>query len=722
MKLMLLVLFPLLVSPAELIRTWQGIPGVERTSRGRIFVAWYSGGTREPAPENSVLLSYSDDHGVTFTKPEVIAGPRGSARAFDPTLWLDPAGRLWYIFNRGDREAGKHGVYARICSKPDARNPDWDEEFRVGFDDVPVAFRMNKPIVLSTGEWVLPVTHSPEVSFEWFAGPKQVQGVAISRDKGRTWKLHGALAAPNWALENMVVELRDRRLWMLIRTGSGFLWESFSADRGKTWTEATQTAIANPGSRFFIRRLESGSLLLVNHYRFKGRSHLTAQLSRDDGKSWNDGLLLDERSGVSYPDAVEAKGGEITVVYDRDRQGSGEVLMAHFREKDVRAGKDVSGSVQLRRVVNRLPAWDPKAAADRVMTRLISVTGPEVKGAHDAEFVIVDGKAYIVAMANDVQPGENAEWPFVYCTMSVVSLRTMQVERRIPVARGGEAFANDTLPEGACFVPRILRKDASKLRVFFASEAPRQREAHTMYRDFDLRTQTFAPWIAHARMETAAGTFEMQPRRFYDDAVAQGFGGEPKDFGLYNIDSFKQFGGKTYAVVNNYPGGQNGLAVLNDTLDTFRVLGHYYSRGKEKLTESAVNRLPDGTWMAICRQDQGTQNYMFTTSADGHTWTPPEYRDFVPNGGSSKPIFEKFGSNYYLGWQESTRVGGVSRSVFNIDVSRDGVKWTRRYRFESTKSFQYPSLHEYRGEVFLTATQGDLSPSRKERIVFGKLE
>jgi len=42
--------------------------------------------------------------------------------------------------------------------------------------------------------------------------------------------------------------------------------------------------------------------------------------------------------------------------------------------------------------------------------------GPEVKGAHDAEFVIVDGKAYILGMANDVQPSENPEWPFIYCT------------------------------------------------------------------------------------------------------------------------------------------------------------------------------------------------------------------------------------------------------------------------------------------------------------------
>ncbi len=716
MRLVLWAVLALGLQGAELVRTWQGIPGVEKTPKGRVFVSWFSGGPKEPSEENSVLLS------IDGAAPVVMAGPRDGARAFDPTLWRDPGGRLWYIFNRGNRDTGLHGVYARICEKPDATPPVFGEEFRVVFDEAPLAFRMNKPTVLSSGEWVMPVTHAREKTFDWFAGPKQLQGVGISTDKGKTWKLYGALEAPHWALENMIVELRDRRLWMLIRTGSGFLWESFSSDRGRTWTPAKASGIANPGSRFFIRRLRSGALLLVNHFRFQGRSHLTAQVSGDEGKSWSEGLLLDERSGVSYPDGVEERDGRITVVYDRDRQGAGEILKAQFTEKDARAGRDVSGRVRLREVVNSLPPWDAKAAADRVMSRLVNVSGPEVKGAHDAEFVIVDGRAYIVQMANDVQPGENAEWSFVYCTMSVVDLRTMAVVKRIPMARSGQAYANETLPEGACFVPRIIRKDAKTLRTFFASEAPRKREAQSYYLDFDLEKMAFSERVGRMKIRTAAGEFEMQPRRFYDDAVAQGFAREARDFGLYTIDSFKVFDGATYVAMNNYPGGQNGLAKLNAEMDTFEVLGHFFPRGTEKLTESAINRLPDGTWMAICRQDGGTTNYMFSTSADGRTWTAPEYRDLVPNGGASKPVFEKFGGVYYLGWQESTRIGGVSRSVFNIEVSRDGVKWTRRYRFESEKSFQYPSLHEYRGSIYLTVTQGDHSPSRKERVMFGRLE
>lgn len=716
MRLVLILAAAVAAFGADVARYWQGIPGIEITPKGRRFVAWYTGGVREPSVENAVLLS------VDGGAPVTIAGPKGTARAFDPTLWRDPGGRLWYIFNRGDRERGEHGVFARVCEKPDAATPVFGEEFRIGFDEAAVAFRMNKPVVLSSGEWVLPVTHAKQKTFDWFARETQMQGVAISTDRGRTWKLHGAVAAPAWALENMIVELKDKRLWMLVRTGAGYLWESYSSDRGRTWSEGRKSAIANPGSRFYIGRLRSGALLLVNHYKFRGRSHLTAQVSRDEGKTWGEGLLLDERTGVSYPDAVEEKGGVVSVVYDRDRGGAGEILLARFTEKDVRAGRDVSGKVRLREVLDSLPRWDAKAAGDRVMSRLVNVSGPEVKGAHDAEFVIVDGKAYIVQMANDIQPGENAEWPFVYCTMSVVDVATMQVLRRIPMARSGQRFANETLQEGACFVPRIIRKDARTLRTFFASEAPRQRQAQTYSLDFDLEKQAFAETVGRMKLRTAAGVFEMQPRYFHEDAAAQGFAREARDYGLYQIDSFKFFDGETYVVLNNYPGGQTGLGKLNAAMDTFEVLGHYFSRGAEKLTEAAANRLPDGTWMAICRQDGGNTNYMFTTSKDGRTWTAPEYRDMVPNGGASKPVFEKFGGVYYLGWQESTRINGVSRSVFNIDVSRDGKTWTRRYRFESERSFQYPTLHEYKGSVYVTVTQGDTSPSRKERVMFGRLE
>ncbi|WP_197355362.1 sialidase family protein [Aureliella helgolandensis] len=364
--------------------------------------------------------------------------------------------------------------------------------------------------------------------------------------------------------------------------------------------------------------------------------------------------------------------------------------------------------------------WNPAIAGDQVLGRLVTVTAPQVKGAHDAEMVITDGHAYIVAEVNDVKPGESAGWPEIYATMSIVDLETLEVEEIFNFAKSEQVFENVTLPVGACFVPRVLRKDENSLRCFFASEDPGKRQSQTWFRDFNLQTRTFAPSIHQAKLKTASGTFDMEPRHFYADAAAQGFSKPPTDAGLFLFDSFKQFDGKTYVAINNFPGKQNAIALVHDDLATFEIIGHYNEPQSENLSESAVNRLADGSWMAICRNDGG--NYHFTTSKDGRKWTVGKELPSVPNGDNSKPTFDKFGDIYYLGWQESTRIHGVHRSVFNVDISRDGKTWERKYRFETAKSFQYPTFREYEGIVWLCLTQGDSSSSRKERIMFGKLE
>ena len=363
------------------------------------------------------------------------------------------------------------------------------------------------------------------------------------------------------------------------------------------------------------------------------------------------------------------------------------------------------------------PHWNPQSAADKVLFRLVNVSAPYVKGTHDAEFVCVGNRAFIVAEANNVKSGENASWPFIYTTLSVVNLKTLKVENIIPMAKGEQFFENETLPAGACFVPRIIQKDNQTLRCFFASEDPGKRESQTWYIDFSIPQMAFEDRIHRAKLKTYEGTFNMQPKYFYNDAKIQGFNHPPLDFGLYIVDSFKSFDGKTYVGINNYPAGQNALAVLNDSMDVFEVIGHYNEPSELRLTESAVNRLPDGTWMAICRQEGGNANYVFTTSVDGKIWTKGASHDIILNGTSSKPVFEKFRGVYYLGWQESTKINNVGRSVYNIDISLDGKVWERKYHFETTLSFQYPSLHEHNGSIWLSVTSDG-----QKKIMFGKLE
>jgi len=367
--------------------------------------------------------------------------------------------------------------------------------------------------------------------------------------------------------------------------------------------------------------------------------------------------------------------------------------------------------------------WDAKQAGDKVMAGMIKVSAAQVKGAHDADLALVGDRAYVVEHDNDIKPGHGAG-NAQYCVLTIVNLKSMQVERTIPMAKSAETFANETLPAGACFVPRIIRLDDHTLRCFFACEDQSgRRQSQTWYRDFDLRTQTFSPNIHRVKLKTADGTFDLQPTYFHADAAKHGFKQPAKAFGLYLLDSFKQIDGRTTLAINNFPGAQNALATLNEARDTIEIIGHYNEPAEARLTESSVNRLPDGTWLAICRSESGNRNYRFVTSKDGRTWSPGEERPFVSKGSNSKPTFDKFDGVYYLGWQEASRIvdgHGVGRYIFNLEVSHDGVTWERKYRFESPVSFQYPTFRQHDGSIWFAVTQG--KGGSTDRIMFGKLE
>jgi hypothetical protein len=82
--------------------------------------------------------------------------------------------------------------------------------------------------------------------------------------KGKTWQYRGGVRAPKpHCDEHNLVELKDGRIWMTQRTAEG-LFESFSADGGRTWTDPVRSkTIVQPTAMHYVGRLASGNLLLI---------------------------------------------------------------------------------------------------------------------------------------------------------------------------------------------------------------------------------------------------------------------------------------------------------------------------------------------------------------------------------------------------------------------------------------------------------------------------
>lgn len=347
---------------ADSKRIWQGIPSIEVTRGNRTFVAFYSGGVKEEIG-NYVLLYRSDD-GIHFGEPIAVCYEE-HYRCFDPALWIDPLGRLWLTWSICPND----GLYGVICDNPDGEEIRFGDVFFIGHNVM-----MNKPIVLSTGEWAFPIAvwndgvRTLSAEYDSVIFPKG-SFLYATADQGKTFEKRGYADVMDRAFdEHMFLELNDKCIRCFVRTKRG-IGAADSYDGGYHWGQSFNTGYGGPSSRFFIRRLPSGRVLLINHYQNTGRNNLTAMLSEDNGKTFPYTLLLDERRQVSYPDAAIAADGSIHIVYDRERGAflhsmkdaqncAREILLARITEEDIINGSLVDKGSYLKRICNKLTEYD----------------------------------------------------------------------------------------------------------------------------------------------------------------------------------------------------------------------------------------------------------------------------------------------------------------------------------------------------------------------------
>jgi hypothetical protein len=348
---------------ADANRPGNMIIGLDRTPKGRLWAAWIGNGD---SANGFLMLASSDNGGKSWSKPRLVIDPtdlpgKPNRRTLVGNLWTDPQGRLWCFFDQSlGYFDGRGGDWYTRCDNPEDANPTWSAPVRIAD-----GCTLNKPTVLTNGDWLLPVSlWTRDRIGPWnkdFAGLEtfrnhhrdldaiRMANVYASSDQGKTWTRRGGVTFPKTDFdEHMIVERKDGSLWMLARAGNG-ISESTSTDGGRTWTTPTDSPIKNPKARFFIRRLSSGNLLLVKNgpvdVQLPRRSSLMAFISKDDGKTWGPGLLLDDRSSVSYPDGFQAPDGTIHILYDWNRHTDAEILLTKFTEEDITKQTKVTRSL-----------------------------------------------------------------------------------------------------------------------------------------------------------------------------------------------------------------------------------------------------------------------------------------------------------------------------------------------------------------------------------------
>lgn len=125
---------------------------------------------------------------------------------------------------------------------------------------------------------------------------------AISSPPHTVGGIHKGLRWQNGGVEATVVELKNGTLWALVRTSQDYYYESFSKDRGETWSKAEPSRFAGTLTMPTLGRLADGRLLVLwtnqmalpelvtatgkGEDAFNNRDTLHAAVSDDEGKTW----------------------------------------------------------------------------------------------------------------------------------------------------------------------------------------------------------------------------------------------------------------------------------------------------------------------------------------------------------------------------------------------------------------------------------------------------
>ncbi|MDR3677847.1 MAG: sialidase family protein [Acidobacteriota bacterium] len=201
---------------------------------------------------------------------------------------------------------------------------------------------LNSSIELKSGRILVALSyHSPTRATGFF-----VSYVVYSDDAGNTWKNCrsdvtvdcGGKAGESGACEPVLMELEDGRVWMIIRTQTGFLFESFSADGGETWSPARRTIFRASNAPAGVLRLRDGRLVLAwnNEFGIPFRdgisySRQSLVMAIHDGGIWKGyrelntfgaGDNLDGYGGMRYPFLAETPDHHVLVAYSEDGRAS----------------------------------------------------------------------------------------------------------------------------------------------------------------------------------------------------------------------------------------------------------------------------------------------------------------------------------------------------------------------------------------------------------------
>jgi len=278
---------------------------------GRLCLIYtrFTGGSGDHAAADLAMRT-SENNGISWSDDKIVVPRTGGLNVMSVSLLRLAGGEIALFYLRKTSREDCRPLMristdeAKTWSRPTVCITD-----KVGY----YVLNNDRAVQLQSGRLILPVA--------WHQGPGRPRDTAgvimcyLSDDNGKTWRRSKDSFkgyAPNGrritVQEPGVIELKDGRLMMYMRTNAGSQYICYSKDAGETWSKAKPSSLASPLSPASIKRIPwTGDLLCVwndhcgiHPYPAGRRTPLCLAISKDEGKTWSKSRIIEPDPGGWY--------------------------------------------------------------------------------------------------------------------------------------------------------------------------------------------------------------------------------------------------------------------------------------------------------------------------------------------------------------------------------------------------------------------------------------
>ena len=293
-----------IVCPATAQNPRNSEADVEVLRDGSLLMAYteFYGGNGTDWGKARIAAKTSKDLGHSWSDSFTLVENQGQMNVMSPSLLRLKSGKLAMIYMVKNSEADCRVLYLTSSNEGKA----WTQPRGVTPDIRYWGMNNDRLVQLKSGRLLAPL---------WFVDDwrksHHTRGVVFySDDEGESWKSGSEVdipQGPRGVDEPAVVELKDGRVLMMIRSDLGRVFKSLSSDAGLSWSQPEALPLDSPTAPGSIARIPSThDLLFVWNNSPKGPTHtqdrfpLTAALSHDEGKTWGKIKNVDATPGFTY--------------------------------------------------------------------------------------------------------------------------------------------------------------------------------------------------------------------------------------------------------------------------------------------------------------------------------------------------------------------------------------------------------------------------------------